>query len=64
MVRRDSYDRIAMLSIEEIRALLPKDRTFTDEEVERIREVEYGLADAIFEKWLRERNAKAHDDTV
>lgn len=53
-----------MLSIEEIRALLPKDRTFTDEEVERIREVEYGLADAIFEKWLRERNAKAHDDTV
>jgi hypothetical protein len=51
-----------MLSIEEIRALLPKDRTFTDEEVERIREVEYGLADAIFEKWLSEKNANKHAD--
>jgi hypothetical protein len=30
----------------------------TDEEIERIREVEYGLADAIFERWLRKHNGR------
>lgn len=31
----------------------------TDEDIEHIREIEYGLADAIFEAWLHERNELA-----
>ena len=45
-----------MISIEELRGLLPQDETFTDEQAEKIRRTLYGLADAIFERWLKERN--------
>lgn len=33
---------------------------FTDKEVERIRQTADGLADAMFENWLRKRNAQAY----
>ena len=48
---------MVMIDLVEFRQLLgPAGRDLSDEEVERIREVEYGLADAIFERWLRRRN--------
>ncbi len=47
-----------MIDLPAFRKLLgPTAESFTDEEVERIREVEYGLADAIFDRWIRKRNA-------
>ncbi len=48
-----------MISIEELRALLPKDENFTEEQIEKIRRTLYGLADALFERWLEERNRSA-----
>lgn len=46
-----------MIDLVEFRQLLgPAARELSDKEVERIREVEYGFADAIFERWLRRRN--------
>lgn len=48
-----------MIDLDTFRELLGSTAEhFSDEEVERIREVEYGLADAIFDRWLRKRNAQ------
>lgn len=47
-----------MIPLHEFITLLgPAAAGLTDAEIERIRDVEYGFADAIFEMWLRERNA-------
>lgn len=47
-----------MIDLVEFRQLLgPAAHELSDKEVERIRDVEYGFADAIFEMWLRDRNA-------
>lgn len=49
-----------MIDLSAFRTLLgPAAENLTDEEIERIREVEYGMADAIFDRWLRKRNAHA-----
>lgn len=40
-----------------IQLLSPTARGLSDKEIERIRDVEYGFANAIFEMWLRDRNA-------
>lgn len=46
-----------MIDLIKFRQLLgPIAHDLSDEEVERIRETEYGLVDAIFERWLRKRN--------
>jgi hypothetical protein len=47
-----------MFTIKEFRALLPEPQksNFTDAEVKRIIDIGYGFADAIFDKWLEERN--------
>ena len=47
-----------MIPLKEFRRLLnPKSSAnLSDVQVERIREVEHGFADAIFEMWLRDRN--------
>lgn len=46
-----------MIDLVKFRQLLgPAGRELSDMEVERIREVEHGFADAIFEMWLRDRN--------
>lgn len=48
-----------MIGLSEFRKLLgPTAEGFSDAKVERIREVEYGIADAMFERWLRKRNAQ------
>lgn len=38
----------------------PRAEHLKEKELERIRETAYGIADAIFENWLRERNAQAY----
>lgn len=45
-----------MIPLQEFRKLLNTKEHLSDAQVERIREVEYGFADAIFEMWLRDRN--------
>lgn len=46
-----------MLDLTEIRQLLgPVADTMSDEELERIRTVMYGFADACFDRWLGEFN--------
>ena len=46
-----------MISLPDFRELLGEaGHELTDEQVERVREIEYGLADAIFDQWLRKRN--------
>ena len=47
-----------MLTIQNFRELLPEpDRSnLSDAEVKRIRDIGYGFADAIFDKWIKERN--------
>jgi hypothetical protein len=46
-----------MIQLEEFRKLLgPEGASMTDEEVLRIRTLEYKLAGIIFEMWLQKRN--------
>ena len=46
-----------MMDLAEFRKVLgPAGENMPDAEVLRIRQIEYGLADAIFEQWLRKRN--------
>lgn len=48
---------LTMIDLVKFKQLLgPAGRELPDVEVERIREVEYGFANAIFEMWLRDRN--------
>lgn len=47
-----------MISLPQFKTLLgPLAQKLTDEQVECLRDMEYQFADAIFEKWLRERNS-------
>ncbi len=47
---------MCMISLERFKELLGKDAAdLTIEEVERIRDLEYIIADALFEKWLNQR---------
>lgn len=49
-----------MIDLITFRQLLgPSADVLSDDEVERVRAIEYGIADAIFESWLRKRNAQA-----
>ena len=51
-----------MISLPEFRKLLsPAADALSDEEVGRIREAEYQLAEVIFEFWLRKKNSRASD---
>jgi len=47
-----------MFTIKEFRALLsePQKSNFTDTEVKKVRDLEYGFASAIFDQWMRKRN--------
>jgi hypothetical protein len=46
-----------MISLDEFKKLLgPTAETLTDEEIVKIREMEYRLGDIIFDAWLRQRN--------
>lgn len=45
-----------MVSIEELRRLIPGSNKFSDAEMRRISDIMDGFADAIFNQWLRERN--------
>ncbi|MDO8490238.1 MAG: hypothetical protein Q7S47_02365 [bacterium] len=48
-----------MISLDKFKILLgPLAEGLSDGEIERIRGVEYQLADAFFEQWLRKRNAR------
>lgn len=47
-----------MVSLEKMRGLLQGSEKMCDEEVLRIRETMVGFADAIFDKWLKEKNKK------
>ncbi len=47
-----------MLSLEEVRASLPNDKEYTDEEVIEIRDSLYELASICFDKWLYDKNKK------
>ena len=48
-----------MLTIEELRNTLPdKGKDLSDEQIRKISNDMYQLADIIFDKWLAERNAK------
>jgi cytochrome c oxidase assembly factor CtaG len=50
-----------MIDLLKFRQLLGEaGKLMTDEEVERVRAIEYGFADAIFEIWLRKRNAQVN----
>lgn len=45
-----------MIDLAKFKQLLgPEGRKLSDKEIERIREIEHGFADAIFEMWLRDR---------
>lgn len=45
-----------MIELLEFKELLGEDsESLTDEEVEHIRELEYQIADALFENWLSQR---------
>lgn len=47
-----------MIDLVKFRQLLgPEASDLSEKEIKRIRDVEYGFADAIFEMWLRDRNA-------
>jgi hypothetical protein len=47
-----------MIDLVKFKQLLsPAARALSDKEIERIREIEHGFADAIFEMWLRDRGA-------
>lgn len=47
-----------MIDLVEFKKMLsPAARVLSDKEIERIREIEHGFADAIFEMWLRDRGA-------
>jgi hypothetical protein len=53
-----------MIPLEEFKKLLsPEGKALPDVEVERVREVEHGFANAIFEMWLRDRNKPKTDKT-
>ncbi len=47
-----------MMSDQEFRKHLPKDKECTDEEVNELRRVMYGLADLAFDKWVKEKGIK------
>ena len=48
-----------MLSIEEIRKTLKgDDKNLPDEEVRKIRDELYGLAEIVFEKWMQDQKEK------
>ena len=54
-----------MYSFEEFKELLgPLGEKLTDEEIKHIMDMEYQIADAVFEKWLRKRNASVYNDIV
>ena len=54
-----------MISLVEFKQLLsPAARALSDKEIERIREVEYGFADAIFEMWLRDRRTQSAEENA
>jgi hypothetical protein len=50
------------LSLTDFKQLLgPLTEQLTSEEIEWLRDAEYKLADAIFERWLRKRNLAEQD---
>jgi hypothetical protein len=52
-----------MIGLSDFRVLLgAAGEELSDQEVKRIRDVEYGIADAMFESWLRERNAQVFQE--
>lgn len=54
-----------MLSVQEIRALIPEPNrsNLSDVEIKKIRDAGYVFADAIFDQWLAERNKSKTDQT-
>lgn len=51
-----------MLSIKQIRNKLPnKGKDLSDEEVTKLRDTMYGLANIFFDMWLKKRNAQKGD---
>ena len=46
-----------MLSVEEMRKLIPDSDKLSDAEIEHIRDLEERLADIFFDQWLRKRKA-------
>ncbi len=53
-----------MLSIKEMREMMPTDRDYTDGEVERVREIMEGLASYAYKSWIEHRSKKVTDDTA
>ena len=46
-----------MIPVDKFRDLLGKEaKGMTDKEIEKVRDLEYQVADAVFDLWLRERN--------
>jgi hypothetical protein len=54
-----------MIGVAEFRQLLsPAACNLSDKEIEHIRDLEYGFADAIFEMWLRDRHTQSLKENV
>ncbi|MDD3531026.1 MAG: hypothetical protein PHV99_00290 [Candidatus Pacebacteria bacterium] len=52
-----------MIDLVEFKQLLsPEVRALPEKEIERIRELQYGFANAIFEMWLRDRHTSSIEE--